>query len=337
MALSEMLPWHAETWARTQLAIRAGRLGHALLLAGPQGVGKRHFARSLATGLLCEDRHDDGTGCGRCRSCTQLAAGSHPNLIWLSREINEKTEREKRDISMEQLRAAMERLALSSHYGQSRVVVIDPADALNISGINAVLKTVEEPPAGCFILLISERPMALAPTLRSRCQRVSFPLPSTDVALRWLRQLAPDVDAHAALRQSGGAPVSALEAVESGDICQRDTWRAALLELAERRTDPLSVAARVPKDDAERWIRTYLALLHDVLRALAGAADRDPRIDRIAPRLGAGQIEPLVAEAIESQVRLRANANAQLLIESLMISWWHRAGQPESNSTPRAA
>lgn len=337
MALPDILPWHAETWARTQLAFRAGRLGHALLLAGPQGVGKRRFARRLATGLLCEARHDDGTGCGACRSCRQLAAGSHPNLVWLSREINEKTDREKRDISMDQLRAAMERLTLSSHYGQSRVVVIDPADALNMSGINAVLKTVEEPPAGCYILLLSERPMALAPTLRSRCQRLSFPLPATDVALLWLKQCAPHVDAHAALRQSGGAPVSALEFAESGVVSQRDAWRAGLVELADRRNDPLAAAARVPRDAAADWIRAYLALLHEVLRALAGAADRDPVIDRIAPRLRAGQIEPLVAEAIDSQIRLRGNANPQLLIESLMISWWHRAGQPESNSTSRAA
>ncbi|MGQ0697589.1 MAG: DNA polymerase III subunit delta' [Panacagrimonas sp.] len=330
---AEILPWHEEIWTRVQDSIRSGRLGHALLLAGPEGVGKRRFSRSLATSLLCEARTADGTACGRCRSCTQLAAGSHPNLIWLSREINEKTDKEKRDISMEQLRGAMQRLSLSSHYGQSRVVVIEPADALNISGVNAVLKTVEEPPVGCHILLLSERPMALAPTLRSRCQRINFPLPAADMAIRWLKSKRPDVDVEAALVESGGAPIAAFEALESGVIGQRSNWRQGLFELAEHQVDPLTAASRIPKDEVADWARTYLRVLHQVLRALAGAAGIDPRVERVARTLGFARVEQLYLEAIESQHRLRGNANPQLLVESLMISWWHRAGQTEKRRT----
>ena len=241
----EILPWHGSLWERVNEARRAGRLAHALLLAGAAGVGKRLFAMRLAASLLCERVGDDGTPCGRCRGCVQRAAGTHPNLTWMTREINEKTDKEKRDISMDQLRAMMERLSLASHYGHSRVVVIDPADALNTSGVNAVLKTVEEPPPGIHIVLISQRPMALAPTLRSRCQRLNLSLPSRDQAEAWLRFKMPGVDVAAALRETGGAPLAAVEARVDGTAEHQTSWREALMAVAAQKLDPLAAAARI--------------------------------------------------------------------------------------------
>jgi DNA polymerase-3 subunit delta' len=327
----EALPWHSVLWGRVNEARRAGRLGHALLLAGPAGVGKRLFAMRLAASLLCERVGDDGTPCGACRGCVQRIAGTHPNLTWLTREFNEKTEKEKRDISMDQLRAMMERLGLSSHYGQSRVVVIDPADALNASGVNAVLKTVEEPPAGIHIVLISERPMALAPTLRSRCQRLGVPLPAVEEAETWLRSRMPGVDVAAALRESGGAPLTALEARVAGGTSDHQTaWREALMAVASQRLDPLSAAARVAPAGAklspeivQEWLRQLQRVLHRLLRAIAGV-ESDPGLSTLARRLGAGHVEQLLGEIVESQRRLLGNANPQLTVESLMISWWRR-------------
>lgn len=332
---SDVLPWHEALWAQVRDGARAGKLGHALLLAGPAGVGKRRFARRLAASLLCESKTESGAACTHCRGCTQFSAGTHPNLIWLSREIDEKTDKEKRDISMEQLRRMMERLGLSSHYGQTRVVVIEPADALNASGANALLKTIEEPPAGCHVLLISERPMALAPTLRSRCQRLNFATPDRVGAMAWLRDAAPEIDAEGALQDSAGAPLAALEAAQSGLFRERSAWGDGLLAVAEQRLDPMSAAARVGKDQAQEWLRHFLRVLHRALRALAGDG-QDAREERIARRLGAAHLEQLLAEAIEGQRRLLGNANPQLTVESLMISWWRRAAPIESgrNTNP---
>lgn len=326
---SDVLPWHEAIWAQVQGSAGSGKLGHALLLAGPAGIGKRRFARRLAASLLCESRSATGEPCARCRGCAQFAAGTHPNLIWLSREINEKTGKEKRDISMEQLRGMMERLSLSSHYGQARVVVIEPADSLNASGVNALLKTIEEPPAGCHVLLISERPMALAPTLRSRCQRLNFAMPDQASAIDWLRAAAPEIDVRAALGDSAGAPLAALEAAQSGLFRERSAWGDGLLAVAEQRLDPMSAAARIGKDQTQEWLRHFLRVLHRGLRALAGDGG-DAREGRIAMRLGAAHIEQLLAEAIEGQRRLLGNANPQLTVESLMISWWRRAAPTES-------
>lgn len=327
---NDELPWQADLWTRANQARRAGRLAHALLLAGPRGVGKRIFARRLAASLMCEARADDGHPCGACRGCVQMGAGTHPNLTWLTREINEKTDKEKRDISMEQLRGMMERLSLASHYGQARVLVVDPADALNVNGVNALLKTVEEPPSGLHILLISERPMALAPTLRSRCQRLNFQIPPQAEAEAWLRVQAPDLDAGAALREASGAPLIALAARDSvsGDL--QHAWRDQLLAVAEQRVDPLAAAGRLASAGSklspelvQDWLRNFQRMLHQLLRALAGVGD-ERALAMVASRLGAGHIEQLLAETIESQRRLQGNANPQLAVESLMISWWRR-------------
>lgn len=328
----EVLPWHAALWGRVNEARKAGRLAHALLLAGPAGVGKRLFAMRLSASLLCEQVGEDGTACGRCRGCVQRAAGTHPNLMWLTREINEKTDKEKRDISMDQLRAMMERLGFASHYGQSRVVVIDPADALNANGVNAVLKTVEEPPPGIHIVLISERPMALAPTLRSRCQRLSLPLPASEEAEAWLRTKIPGVDVAAALREAGGAPLAAIEARVEGAADHQASWREALLAVASQKLDPLAAAARVaPPGEklspelVQDWLRHLHRVLLRLLRGMTGV-ETDPALVGLARRLGAGHVEQLLAEIVESQRRVLGNANPQLTIESLMISWWRRTG-----------
>lgn len=327
----QVLPWHEAMWNRVSEARRAGRLAHALLISGPAGLGKRDFARRLAASLLCESPADaQGTPCGHCRGCTQFGAGTHPNLIWIQRGLNREG-KEKRDISIEQMREVMERLSLSSHYGQARVVVVDPADALNTNGVNAVLKTVEEPPPGIHILLLSERPMALAPTLRSRCQRLSFSLPDPAQAQSWLRAKVPGIDAAAALQDAGGAPLSALEAQESGLRERHAAWRDQLLGVASRRLEPVLAASRVAPagsklsvEVTQDWLRHFQRVLLALLRSLAAVGADDPRLEGLARRLGAAHVEHLLAEIVEGQRRLLGNANPQLMIESLMISWWRR-------------
>ncbi|MGQ0622786.1 MAG: DNA polymerase III subunit delta' [Panacagrimonas sp.] len=334
----DILPWHAQIWSQLQSARAAGRLAHALLLSGPRGVGKQAFARRLAASLLCEARLTDGAACGRCRGCVQQQAGTHPNLIWLAREINEKTDKEKRDISMEQLRTMMERLTLSTHYAQSRVVVIDPADALNTAGVNALLKTIEEPPAGSHVVLISERPMALAATLRSRCQRLSFSVPDPDAACVWLRAAEPGIDASAALAETGGAPLAALAAHREGLLDRHRQWRQTLAELAEQRIDPLTAASRVDKETVEDWLRSLVGFLHQLLRAQCGIGQPNAALARLAQAVGPEVTESMLAETVEGQRRLAGNANPALLIESLMIGWWRRTlPVPSPNRSSRAS
>jgi len=128
--------WQQERWAQVRGAHAAGRLAHALLLAGPRGAGKDHFAAGLAGFLLCEAPEAARKPCGDCRSCVQIAAGAHPNLMRLA------PAEDKRDIAIDDVRDLLDRLHLSSHYGQAKVAIVSPADALNAGGANALLKTI---------------------------------------------------------------------------------------------------------------------------------------------------------------------------------------------------
>ncbi len=299
------LPWQEDLWLRVTTLVLQSRLTHALLIAGPRGVGKRHFAKALTAFILCEKR--SGFACGQCRSCLQFVAGHHPNAVTLQREVDDKTGKEKRDIGIEQIRELGERLSLSSHYGQAKVALVDPVDALNLNGSNALLKTIEEPPANSYLILISERPQALPATLRSRCQRFRMAAPAREQALAWLGDSA---DASDALTQAHGAPLRARELLESEHLQRGRKWAAELVAIAEQRRDPLVVAAAIGKDDAVAFLEWLLTWLSGQLK------------EQVRRGNSAAGIDTLIQETLAAHQRLRANANQQLVVESLLILWW---------------
>ncbi|MBI2383422.1 MAG: hypothetical protein HYV18_05065 [Gammaproteobacteria bacterium] len=316
------LPWHEGAWRQWIEAQRADRLAHAVLVAGHRGVGKRHFVQGLCTALLCESPGIDGLACGRCRGCVQIAAGLHPNLRRLAPEEG------KRDISIDAVRELIERLALSSHYRARKVAVIDPADALNISSVNALLKTIEEPPAGSHLILVTERIMALPATLRSRCRILRFGAPPADAAGRWLAAQFPEVPAErrqAFLR----APLRLADSLDDAWREQREQWRALVDHAAQGR---LAVSVKglekVRKEEAEGFLAWFVELAAAALRERQRGSAAAGALARVPPR----RLSGLLDEAIEGLRRVAGNANPQLLLESLMIrlSQYARMGDKQA-------
>lgn len=325
--MSTPLGWQASLWQRLQEAHAQQRLTHALLLAGPAGIGKRRFAAALAQGLMCESPAVDGLACGTCRSCLQYTAGSHPNLFWLKPLYDDKTDKQKRDISVEQLRDLGDKLVLSSHYGGAKVVVFDPVDALNVAGVNALLKTIEEPPQATYLLLVSERPMSLAATLRSRCQRLRMTPPSESDALAWLKAELPDTDETLraqALARAQGAPLRALASLQSGLMEQQNQWRRDWLEIAAQKRSPLVVAATVGREREQVgvWLSSFISFLGDMLRERVTASSQHGDLSRLAGTIPLPGLWQLIDEAFESARRIQASAAPQLVVESMMIAWW---------------
>ncbi len=324
-ALTQPLPWQKELWLDVSALVLQKRLGHALLLTGPQGVGRRTFARALTAFLLCEQR--SGYACGQCRSCQQLAAGNHPNALLLSREglhglaltPNGRHEQglahwtpdkdsKKRDIAADAVRKMSEMLMLSTHYHGSRVVVFDPAEALNESSLNSLLKTIEEPPPGTHLLLVSERPQALKATLRSRCQRLRFGIPPEAEALEWLRARQPKADA-ALLREARGAPLRALELDGSDERARARDWSELLTGVLQLKQEPIAAAQRIGKDDAADFLTWLMGWLTGALKqALGGGGLLPPP-----------ELHRLIQEATDARRRLEGNANPQMLLEALLV------------------
>ena len=160
-------------------AWKRGALHHAWLLAGPRGVGKATFAREAATHVLAEAAgppvDDPGLTTSADHPIAKLVeAGSHPDLRWLERLVNEKTDNLARNITVDQVRSLGDLFDLTPALSPWRVVVIDSIDDLEKSAANALLKMLEEPPADCLFLLVSHAPGKLLPTIRSRCRRLDF-------------------------------------------------------------------------------------------------------------------------------------------------------------------
>jgi DNA polymerase-3 subunit delta' len=169
---------HSSLWERLQA--RRAQLPHSLLLSGPRGLGKFDLARAFAASLLCENPLQNGNACGSCLACNWLSQGNHPDFRLLQpdalaesegeegTEVKESGKKASQQITIDQVRGLDDFLHVGTHRHGLRVVIVCPAEAMNRSTANALLKTLEEPAAGTLFLLVSNEPERLLPTIRSR-------------------------------------------------------------------------------------------------------------------------------------------------------------------------
>jgi DNA polymerase III subunit delta' len=224
------------------LARRVERLPHALLIYGPRGVGKLALAERIAQFLLCEGQGKKP--CDSCDACRWFLAGNHPDFRRLEPEslapVREEEEAPARrpkqpsiEIKVDQVRELAGFLYVGSHRGRLRVALVHPAEDMNENASNALLKGLEEPPAGAMFILVSHRPAQLLPTIRSRCVAVPVAIPPRQSALEWLSAQGLK-DATRWLAYAGGAPLRAVEYAARGEILLGPVdEREALEPLAE--------------------------------------------------------------------------------------------------------
>ena len=246
---------------------------HALLLAGMAGIGKRVLAEHVARAHLCSSPSPTGA-CGACGNCQLLQAGTHPDLIFLEPTEDDATTGEgdtaskkgkaRPHIVIDQIRSVLDRLELSAHADRGRVIIIDPADRLNASAANALLKTLEEPPAKTVFMLITAHEERLPVTVRSRCRRVPLSRPPHAAALQWLA--AQEIGrAEELLRLAGGAPMQAI-LFEGSHL--PDRWARLVARLGPH-PSPLPDWDTTPADLAE-LCQLLQMLCVDLLRARSG-------------------------------------------------------------------
>jgi DNA polymerase-3 subunit delta' len=218
-------PWQANAWQVVQQAKSSDHLHHALLFSGEEGCGNEAFVHALGQSLLCLTPAADGGACGQCRSCQVFASQAHPDFMAVS------VAEDKQSILIEQIRELNHFLGLSRSYSPRRVAIIAPAERMNINAANSLLKSLEEPAPDTHILLLTAQPASLLPTIRSRCQAISLPLPARHSAHGWLQaqglQHAPEL----LLDAAWGRPLAALELDTTDTLVQRQKWLEHLLQL----------------------------------------------------------------------------------------------------------
>ncbi len=218
MTDSTLYPWQTNVWR--QLSEMRQRMPHALLLQGKRGIGKMDFSLHLARSLLCDRPEQDLQPCGGCESCKWFEQDNHPDFRLIEPgEVEAGVEDEspssakparKNQISVDKVRELGEFLNLSSHRAGLRIVLLHPAEGLNLASANALLKMLEEPPAGVLFLLVTHQPQRLLPTIRSRCNIIGMPVPMRLDAEAWLTTQGVQ-NAMQRLAYAGGSPLQALQ------------------------------------------------------------------------------------------------------------------------------
>ncbi len=275
----------------------AGRLHHAWLIGGPEGIGKATLAYRFARRLLAapSERLEGGDGLGvdpDGRTARQIAAGAHPNLVGLERPVPEDGKPAPKTIGVEAVRKALSLFSTTATDGGRRICIIDPVEDLTVPAANALLKTVEEPPAGALILIVSHAPQRVLSTIRSRCRKLSLAALETAEVRAVLISLGhPDDDVSArAASLSEGSVGRALAMLDPKRVALLDEVTALLDELpapAPRRVFALAdrVGDRKAADEFPLVLDRFVGWLS--LRIRAGQ------------HLGAARLAPL-AEVCEN-------------------------------------
>ncbi len=323
---SPLIPfaWQQEYWNQLIGQHRSGRLPHALLLAGEEGIGKYHLARAMAAYLLC--RQPAETACGECASCALFHAGTHPDLMEVMPES------EGKQIKIEQIRKLQTFANKTAQQGGFRVVVLQPADAMNINAANALLKNLEEPGNNVLFILLSHRISAVMPTIKSRCQQFSLPIPDRELALHWLNN---HLSSHAALhaekllKMAQGNPLLAQELADEALHKQRDKLFFAMENLT-RGGDPVELAPGFIEGDLQWTLRWMQQWLNDWCRWMVTQDDADLSFPDMLPLYRQWQHASSLEKArllfqdigrLRTQLLSGANPNLQLAMEALLIRW----------------
>lgn len=312
MSAAALTPWQQRVYDHAASVLDAGRLGHGLLLCGPAGLGKRAVASRLAWRLLCGlDTAAAQTPTNvRCRQL--LEAGTHPDLQQLSFVPTKTGDKLRTEIVIEQIRELSERLALTSQYGQAQVAIIAPADAINRAAANALLKTLEEPAPGRYLWLVSDDPMRLPATIRSRCQRLEFRLPPHAEALAWLvEQGHAEAQAREALEAARGHPGLADDWLRHDGLALRRDVAGDLDRIAAGKFGTVEAAQRWSGDERLDLRLRHAAELARERAAQAGLTD-PVRLHKLAAWFDS---------ANRTRDLLRTTVRADLAVAELLLAW----------------
>ena len=315
--MNDRLPWHDEHWRRLRSPGARARLPHALLLRGPEGVGKRRFARRLARTLLCPSPTEEGA-CGECRACHLSSGELHPDLHLIEAPEDRKL------IGIDQIREVNERLALTASGGTRKLVVMAPAEAMSRPAANTLLKTLEEPPGDTVFVLVSERSSLLPATIRSRCQALSFPCPPAPVALAWLEgRIDAGHSAPALLALAHGAPLRAVELADGSDA--RSELLRDVESLLGRVAGPVAVAERWTElglDEVSWWLTGIAQESVRAHSAPASSGTGDGGIHSVALKAAVSDWFRLLDAclAVRGALARQVNLNERLALESLALA-----------------
>ncbi len=314
---AQLYPWLRDHWAFFIQRLNSDRLAHAMLLEGAAGTGKMQLGSLMVGRLLCHENGDQA--CGNCRSCLLFAGGAHPDYFELQPEEGSEV------IKVEQVRGLIGRLDLTSSISARKVVFIHPAESMNASSANALLKSLEEPSGNAVLLLVSHNAARLPITIRSRCQGISVKQPQAATVIPWLTERSgkPTDQVGAALQAAGGSPLRAEAYLGSPEM---EAWSLVGQSLNGLLARPATVStvssqfAELDPSDLWRWLSMYCAgLVRNRMAAtpLHGLSDN--------AKLNNKNLLQLQKQADVNRQLSATPVRGDLLLQEWLIKWAEQA------------
>ena len=341
--MNELYPWQYTIWqqVRGTVALKT----HALLLKGRKGIGKLGFARSLAKSLLCAQITAEQAACGICASCKWFEQEVHPNFYLMTPEAliesfgeagsgSSGTDKQDADnaksgkkpsqhITIEQVRALNDFVYLSGHQDGFKVILIHPAEAMNVAAANALLKKLEEPPSNVLFILVAHRSQDLLPTIRSRCQHITLPIPDAATARNWLTQRGIE-HADICLALAGTSPLQAAAFSHHDYFSQHaDFIRKISLPAS---FDPISLANSLHKLDLSEIVSWLQKWCYDLIcfcttGKIRYHVQQETTIRKLVATADPKLLVSFWRNLIANQQLSRHPLNAKLFLEEMLLTY----------------
>lgn len=299
-----------------QRTVEAKRIAHAYLFAGPEGCGKRKAAIALIQAVYCSDSR----GCGTCPSCTRVAAHQHPDLHIL--------EPDGAFLKIEQVRQLQRELSLRPYEAPFKSCIIEAADRFHQAAGNALLKTLEEPPGNALLILLTSNPENVLPTIRSRCQAITFRDLAEESVMRilTLQGIEPE-SARLAASLSGGNPGRAMALCSDGALNGRRELVEQALSLSQNNVAELfarSERLAADKENLPELLDLLVTFLRDLLHLQSGSAelvnrDLEELVRQESMRRQPERIMEMIAQVMETKRALQRNVNARLAVDLMLM------------------
>lgn len=318
---SSPYPWQQQQWERLASQRFQDHLPHALLLVGQEGLGLDYFASLLARSLLCSNPGSSFEPCGDCPDCHQFLQQVHPDYQYVS------LEEDKKSILVDQIRTLNEFFALTGSQDHRKVVVISPADQMNINASNSLLKTLEEPAGNAVIVLVGHHLHRLPATVKSRCQMIKFSAPEQQLSSKWLVERGHD-RVEQLLQLSQGAPCLAEEMDEAGLYAQYVLVLESALASRQGRKTISQLRADWKTVEINLVVDWTLSLLRDCVRSANrlpdGCFENPAYLDNlreISNGLNLLKLFRVYDHLVQLNDSLDHSLNQELLLDDVLLAW----------------
>jgi len=316
---SKVYPWQQITW--DTLTTRFPNIGHGLLFYGKEGCGKHAFAKHFLAWVLCLNKQPKGA-CGECSSCQWLKSDTHPNYVHIT--TDEENKKQNAKIKIEKIR---DLLPFVQQTGEGwRVIVIEPAEALNLASSNALLKTLEEPGERVVLILLADHYLKLPATIRSRLQhfaldRISYEQATSylDEHLSEIAEVQPDL----LLGLSNDMPLQAIEIAKSDWFAKRQTFLNDWLKIVAQKNMPLFFSGKWQKElSFSDFIVLFEYLLGDLICVKLNQPQKntDLDFDQLSPYYDLESLFNIYSELQQAKKLVEQNVQSQLIIDQLFIT-----------------